>query len=304
MEKQLRSDACRFFRSWSMSRVLSVALLFMFPGLASARVSTSNLRLDHALWPAHDPKVIVAGEISPGDKDEELRFRVEGVILGAESYRGQSLRIPVGSFLWPKTLVPPEKGVFCILVLRPWTVNKGYDWYLYAVVPGRKKDYPRAGDTLAARAVLAEELLAQLKAEKSAARQRVLLLQLAPILAKDKAKVVEEFLKSSDAWVRRSALAALVYATEEPKYLEAAATDVQAYFAQTKDKEWVDALEGGGRAHPKTLLLEHYFFLRKNTWTWGMQWDEQEAEKHLRILDGMLKKGVIEDWVRKQIMGE
>jgi hypothetical protein len=276
----------------------------MAPGLASAKVSASNMRLDHALWPVHDPKVVVAGEISPGDKDEELRFRVEGVILGAESYKGQSLRIPVGSFLWPRTLVPREKGGFCILVLRPWNRNNGYEWYLYAVVPGRKKDYPRARDTLAARAVLAEELLAQLKAEKSAARQRVLLLQLAPILAKDKAEAVEGFLKSSDAWVRRSALAALVYATEQPKYLELMAKDVQAYFVQTKEKEWVDGLEGGVRMHPKTLLLEHYFFLRNRTWTWGTQWDEQEAEKHLHILDGMLKKGLIEDWVRKQLMNE
>jgi hypothetical protein len=41
---------------------------------------------------------------------------------------------------------------------------------------------------------------------------------------------------------------------------------------------------------PKTLLLEHYFFLEKRTWTWGTRWDEQEAEKHLRILKEMLVK--------------
>jgi hypothetical protein len=288
-----------------MRRVfLGVAVILAVSGPASARIFTSNCRLDHALWPEHDPKVVVAGEIRPSDNDGELRFRVRGVILGAESYKGQRLRIPVGSFLWPNTLVPFEKGTFCILVLRPWNLNKGYEWYLYTVVPGRKKDYPHARDTLRARAVLAEELLDQLKSEKSAARQRVLLLQLAPVLTKDKAKAVEEFSKSSDAWVRRSTLAALVYATEETKYLEAAAKDVQAYFARTKDAEWVDGLEEGVRMRPKTMLLEHYFFLEKSTWTWGTRWDEREAEKHLRILKGMLKKGIIEDWVRKQLMDE
>ena len=55
---------------------------------------------------------------------------------------------------------------------------------------------------------------------------------------------------------------------------------------------------------PKSLLLEHYFFLEKSTWTWGVQWDEEEASKHLRILEGMLEKGVVEDGVRKQLTGE
>jgi hypothetical protein len=208
--------------------------------------------------------------------------------------------------LWPDTLVPFRKGSSCILVLRPWTWKNGEtEWHLYTVVPGRKKNYPRAGDTKKARAVLAVELLAQLKEEKKAHRQRVLLLQLAPVLARDRAGGVEGFLKSTDPWVRRSALAALVYATEEAKYLEAAGKDVQAYLAKTRKTEWVDGIEGPGvRTRPKTLLLEHYFFLERSTWTWGTRWDEQEAAKHLRIVKGMLDKGGIEKEVRKQLMDE
>lgn len=287
-----------------MSRVfLSFAVFLAVPALASAKIFFGNSRLDHALYPEHDPKVVVAGEIRPSNKVEELRFRIHGVILGAGSYKGKTLRMSIGSFAWPSTLVPFKKGAFCILVLRRWNLN-GYDWSLYTVVPARKKDYPRARDTLAARAVLAGELLAQLKVEKSTVRQRELLLQLAPVLAKEKAKPVEEFLKSPDAWVRRSALAALVYATEEAKYLEATANDVQDYFTRTKGKEWVKGLEEGLRMRPKTLLLKHYFFLEKSTWTWGTRWGEKEAAKHLRILKGMLKKGVIEDWVRKQLMDD
>jgi hypothetical protein len=289
----------------AMNRVLlGVAVILAIPGLASAKIFTLNCRLDHALWPEHDPKVVVAGEIGLSDKDGELRFSVHEVILGAKSYKGQTLRVPVRSFMWPSTLVSFEKGTFCILVLLPWNVNEGVEWGLYTVVPGRKKAYPPARDSRGASAVLAEELLAQLKSERSVKRQRVLLLQLAPVLAKDKAKAVEEHLKSPDPWVRRSALAAVTYATEDAKYLEALAKDVQAYFAQTKETEWVNGLEPGVRMRPKTLLLEHYFFLEKSTWTWGTRWDGQEAAKHLRILRAMFKIGVIEDWVRKRLTDE
>src|SRR5262249_29252009 len=157
------------------------------PGLAWAELFTGNSRLDHALWPEHDPKLVVSGEIGLIDEDGVMRFRINRVIFGDNSLQGQGLKISVKNFIWPETLVSSQKGAFCILVLQPWNLN-GYEWYLDTVVPGRKKDYPRARDTQAARAVLAEELLAQLKTEKSETRQRALLLQLAPVLAKDKAK--------------------------------------------------------------------------------------------------------------------
>jgi hypothetical protein len=280
--------------------LLGVAVILAVPGPASARVVTLNCPLDHALWPEHDPKLVVSGEIGKIDEDGVMRFRVNRVILGAESYQRKTLKIPVKSFGWPETLVPFRKGIVCILVLRLWDRK----YYLYTVVPGRDREYPCVGDTKEAREVLAEELLAQLKAEKSEVRKRALLLQLAPVLAKDKAGAVEGFLKSTDTWVRRSALAALVYATEEAKYLEAMAKDVQTYFEQTKEAEWVDGLEPGIRTHPKTLLLEHYFFLEKSTWTRGTRWDEREAQKHLRILKGMFDKGVIKDWVQKRLVDD
>jgi hypothetical protein len=264
----------------------------------------SNSPLDHALYPEHDPKLVVAGVMGHSEKEGVICFQVKSVILGNNSFQGQSLKITARSFLWPTGLVSSEEGTSCILVLRPWDVKGDEEWYLYTVVPGRKKDYPRARDSLAARAVLADELLAQLETEKSKNRQRWLLQQLTPVLARENANAVKGFLKSRDPWVRRSALAALVYATEEGKYLEALARDVQSYFAKTKDVKWVDGLDPGVRMHPKTLLLEHYFFLDRTTWTWGTRWDEREADKHLRILNGMLDKGIIEEWVRKELVGE
>jgi hypothetical protein len=284
--------------------LLGLAVSLAFPGLASAWIFTSNCRLDHALWPEHDPKLVVAGEIGLRDEAGSLRFRVAGVILGANSYWGKTLELPVKSFLWPETLVPCRKGTPCILVLQPSQGKHDKEYSLFTVVPGRKKAYPRARDTKAARGILAAELLAQLEAEKSKARQRELLLQVAPVLARDKVRVVEGFLKSPDPWVRRSALAALVYATEAPKYLEAAARDVQDYFAQSKGFKWVDGFQRGVRMRPSMLLLEHYFFLERSTWTGGTRWDEEEAKKHLRIVHAMLDKKFIGKWTRKQLLGE
>jgi hypothetical protein len=48
--------------------------------------------------------------------------------------------------------------------------------------------------------------------------------------------------------------------------------------------------------------LKHYWFLDRYTWTPGYHWDEEEGKKHRRILDGMLKTKVIEDWVQKQLV--
>jgi hypothetical protein len=286
-----------------MSRILlAVALFLAVPCAAPAELYTTNSRLDHALWPEHDQKLVIAGEIGAIDGDGAFEFRIAGVILGADSFKGQTLKVPARSFLWPQALTPFEKGASCILVLRPWAEGQTVRYSICTVVPGRKRDYRKATGTVDARAALAEELLGQLKEEKSERRQRVLLLQLAPVLGKDKTDVVDGFVKSADPWVRRSALAALIYATEDPKYLEAAARDVQDYMTKTKETEWVASLEPGVKTPPRTLLLEHYFFLEPRTWTFGSRWDEKEADKHLRIWNGMLKTKVIDDDVRKRLV--
>jgi hypothetical protein len=288
-----------------MRRTLfAVSLLLTLAGPVPAEIHTVNSRLDHALWPEHDPKLVVAGEIGAADADGVFQFRVTSVILGADAYRGQTLTILANRFDWPQTLAPNEKGASCILVLRPWTEERAVKYYLYTVVPGRKRDYRKAAGTVDARTVLAEELLAQLKEEKAEKRQRVLLLQLAPVLSKDKADAVAGFLTSADPWVRRSALAALVYATEDPKHLESVAKDVQEYLTRMKTTEWVEGLEPNTQTSPRTLLLNHYFFLEPGTWTWGTRWDEKEADKHQRLWNAMLRCKVIDEDVRKRVVGK
>jgi hypothetical protein len=290
-------------RGWSYG-VLVAALVIAFPASASADLSVGNGRLDHSLQPQFDPRLVVAGEVVSIAGKREFRFRVAGVILGAQSYRGRTLTIQT-AVRWPETLTPFQTGTFCLLVLGQPKRNPRDAPYLCAVVPGRAQEYPRAADHQEAKAILANELLAQLKGEMSERRQRLLLLQLAPILEKDNASAVEEFLTSADEWVRRAALAAVVYATEDQKHLEGMAKDVHEYFRQTQGIDrvkTVDELNREVQTSPRTLLLEDYFFLERRTWTWGSMWNEREAEKHLRILNGMLKCEIMDEAARTWLL--
>jgi len=181
------------------------------------------------------------------------------------------------------------------------------DFCVAAVVPGRNRTYPRAADLIAARGVLLDELLAQLPNEPSAIRQRLLLLQVAPILTQEKSGAVVSFVTNNDASLRRSAIAALVYATEKQEFLEAAATDIHDFFDRTLKAKPVDGVDNLGRKvqyHPRSLLLQDYFFLEPRTWKWGSMWNEREAEKHLRIMNGITEFKVIDEAAKKWLLGE
>jgi hypothetical protein len=287
-----------------MVRVLIAAILLgslASPAMADIRGYAAPLH--HALWPQHDQKLVVAGRIIEITNDREFRFLVTDVILGDETVGGQSLTI-ANNIVWPESHAPLHKGTACILLLGGARERARDKHHVVTVVSGRLREYPRAADSVEAKSVLAEELLAQLKAEKSEKRQRALLRQVAPILAKDKSVAVEGFLTSADPWVRRAALAALIYATEEPQFLEMAAKDVQEYFKQFPGEEWIEGPDSGVRTRPDVFLFEYYFFLVRRSWTWGSMWNEKEAEKHLRIVDGMLKFKILDEGTQKRLLGK
>jgi hypothetical protein len=164
------------------------------------------------------------------------------------------------------------------------------------LVPARKQPYGQVKGVLEARQVLAAEILAQLKTEKWEVRQRDLLLQVAPVLKKQHAGDVERFLQTKELWVKRAALAALVYATENPKYLTLAAEDVQKFFEETKANALIADLGWHEKNYaPEPLFFKHYFFLDR------YDWSTEERDKNLRILRGMLQLGIIRDAVRQQL---
>ncbi len=102
------------------------------------------------------------------------------------------------------------------------------------------------------------------------------------------------FLKSKNAWVMRAALGVLIYAAEEEKDIRQMAEDVQLFFSTTKSS---DLIQNKYAPHP--YYFEHYFFLEKRSWTWGSRWNEDEANKHIQILNAMFDTGIISDEVQK-----
>jgi hypothetical protein len=284
-----------------MSKLITCFSLCLLVNVSAyAGISFGNARLDHALYPRHPPKLVIAGEIR-GIKgqmyeDRELSFDVEEVILGDPSLAHTSVTVPTAAFAWPEDLVRHAVGSFCILVLD--------GKMLTAVAPAAKGDRGVASDQIGALRILEEGIIAVLRAETSANRQRAMLLQLAPILRRENVSSVTPFLKAEDPWVRRAALAALVYATEGDEYVRLAAADIKSVFDDEavtecwkRQQQLLIACGSAGK------LIENYFFLESRSWRWGSRWDEEEAVKHRRIWRAILSTGEIPDESAKLIEG-
>src|SRR6185295_18930604 len=112
-------------------------------------------------------------------------------------------------------------------------------------------------------------------------RQTAMLLQLAPILRRENVSSVTPFLKAQDLWVRRAAMAALIYATEDSEYIHSAASDIKGFFADGSITDcWKKEKRLSISCEPGRKFLENYFFLVSRSWRWGSRWDEEEASKH------------------------
>ena len=285
-----------------MKSIIHKVLLMGFALIALnsfAYVQTPIIRLDHAIYAKHDPKLIVAGEITEiewGDQhslyppDMRFRFLIHTVILGQQLYRDQTLIFPEPSFIWPTELLPFHEGTRCALVLNKAYGTDPESFYPMTVIPLTNTSLLTANNGEEAKKILAVEILSQLADESDPERQCALLLQVAPILAMDSAASVMPYAKSNELWVMRAALSALIYATEGPEYIRQAAVDIQQYFSTTRD---IDAKHSARRQ-----FLEYYFFLEKRSWTWGSRWNEEEAEKHLRILNSLFSTGLINEEVK------
>lgn len=261
-----------------MRKLIACAAILLSAGVNSfADISYGNWRLDHALYPQHQPKQVIAGEIKEikmGQfrQDRELSFEVERVILGNPGLAHTRISVPTGSFDWPEALVPHKIGGFCILVLDRDL--------LYTVVPSSKGRTRTAVDQVDAIHVLEEEILSALKSETSPKRQIAILLQLAPILRQENISAVIPLIDASDPWVKRAALAALVYATEQSNYIGLRASDIRSFFAEESPLS-LDS-------EPARRFMENYFFLQNRSWKWGSRWNEEEAAKNFRIWKAIL----------------
>ncbi|RPI21195.1 MAG: hypothetical protein EHM61_25370 [Acidobacteria bacterium] len=260
------------------------AAVAVLGGEASAYETTGNQRLDRAIYSGHDPKLIVAGHIVGKDvrprgptvdgyplEYVSFRFKVTTVILGHQTYRGQTLVIPATSFEWPTELLAFQEGVPCALVLRTDWGDKRDGYYLDSVVPVSNETLSTAKDGEEAKRILAAELLVELKNETSASRQRHLILQVSPILQKAESEALVPFLKTEDIWLCRAALAGLIGATKQTNYLTMAHQDIEQFIKTTGMINDPDGRQGNA---PYPFLFSHYFFLEVG---WSREEDEAAA---------------------------
>ena len=289
---------------------LSIAVILIVCNRSTAFVMFPMRQLHRALDPSQEVPLVVAGEISQikVKKPEPnvmaldnvtFRFEIDSVLLGPKSFQHQTLNIDATSYIWPESLVPLRERSFCIFVLDKRGLERPIP-LIMAIVPAQKRAYATEVGVLEVQQVLAEQILAQLRLEKSEQRQRDLLLQVAPILKKEQANAVEQFSRSKNPWVKRAALACLIYATVDRQYLKLAAQDVQNFVDESRNAELIaDIGPVKKNSPPRTLFNKHYFFLDKQTWTRGQRWSEEEADRHLRILRGLLQFGTITDETRR-----
>jgi hypothetical protein len=81
--------------------------------------------------------------------------------------------------------------------------------------------------------------------------------------------------------VRRSALAATLYATEDDASAVAIGQDLGSFFEKGAGGSCLPHPEA--YCGPMSRLLRTYFFLDPRSRTWGSRWDEEEAAKHARL---------------------
>lgn len=261
---------------------------------ARAFIQSGNQRLDHALWPEHAQKWIVAGTLgeirrhAPGGMlppEIEFDFAAETVLLGAPAAPGTTLVVPVSHFIWPTNLVAFETGARAILVFSRETFVDPPGLGLCTVLPGGETPPPAARDGAEALRILEDQLLAALRTAATPARRQSLLLQLAPILSAARAAEIEPFLASDDLATRRAALTGLVYATEQEAYLRQLADDLR--HAPADDPTY-------RRGDPRYDAVPVYFFLEPRSWRRGSRWNGPEADKHLRILRALFATGLLD----------
>lgn len=264
---------------------LFVCLFFeLSRGIAS--ISYSSMRLDHALWHGHDPKLVIAGQIkdakkrednamfidSPRSLNEKLIFDVKDVILGDESLEGKLLDIAISAFRWDESLVPLKQNSFCILILK-----SKEDLFLQAVIPSSDQKFLPAKDGEEVKRILAEVLLEELHKETSPTRQRKLILQMAPILTEKESEALVPFLETEDIWLKRAALAGLLYVTEEDRYLKMVQDDLENFIQSIKPGGTISGIDEA-MTDPYALLFTHYFFFN------SVDWSNEENEKNAKFL--------------------
>jgi len=256
---------------------------------AWAHICVDNEPIHHALYPRHADKSVIAAVISESRGQETeggftfvhtLVVQVEGIVLDRNWRDQRTAELSAFHLLWPVDLVASRPGERVFLIVRSDFPKKGQQ-YVASVLPRRGENPPRVATEAAAQRIIEADLLAQVQAEESARRLVALLHELASILTSGGAEAIAPLLSHPNAEVRRSALAATFYATEEDAIALAIAQDLGSFFEKGAGRSCLSDPES--YCESMSRLLRTYFFLDPRSRRWGSRWSEEEAVKHARL---------------------
>jgi hypothetical protein len=282
-------------------------------GPAQAYLCYLNARLDHALYDEHRPKTVAYVYIEKKEVEQPADsmvfmgpiksvayFRVKSVIMGTDSLQDQLLKIETTFFIWPEDLVDYAANNRCILILDRYAGEK--DYRIVSVVPAYHDHFIQTTTNTAVLKILEAEILESLQHEKNEVHQAAFIHQAGPVLSKENVKTVMPFLQSGNIWVRRSALAAAVYATENQGLLEILASDIEGFFSQyDNEKETIKNIEGTSGYAPYPYYLQYVFFIDSGSMRWGSRWDENEATRNQKLYHKLIGTGRISKKIQDRI---
>jgi hypothetical protein len=311
------------FRKW-----LCFVVLFGLVPKAQAYITYLNGRIDRALYDAHDPKTVVAGKISHvhyREKDAagsrngimmwegpdmlDIDFTISSVIMGDGKLTGKKINLATASFTWPDELIEAKEGIYCIFILRDWNYKPdSTDLHIEVVIPAIEREvlvksppYLRIRDNKTAILFLENELLTVLDQKLSSKSLRETLILLGPILQKEHCNKIEKFVANENKWVQRAALADIVYASLESKYLNLLAADMDTYFSLYVENETVANEDEYNGYSANYLYYRFVFFLDPDYRNWGTRWDGKEEYLNKRTCSKLKETGLLSKEVCKKL---
>ncbi len=289
--------------------IRSALVVFVFGILLQAQLHATiyfgNGHLDGAL---KSTDLVVVGTLSYLDDHmsgpgmffgapyPDVKFKVESVIFGDTSVEGQEIEFPQLALMWPREIVTFSVGSRCILLLEdngPEPKNL-YEYFLFmpwrryvpTVVPAHRDRFSYLENIPALRQLLAREILDELNQEESLQRQRELIIQVSSIIDPEDCDELIPFLKSKNEWIQRSALAALVYATEDDRYLCMAQYDINQVIESHEPKDVVD--------DAAFYYCRPYYEVCTCYWFLDLRNDEKGLERHKSLIEQIERLKLIE----------
>lgn len=199
------------------------------------------------------------GVVGPAYPD--VGFQVEGVLWGPQDLKGKDLSFRKVGMAWPTALVPLKPGTRCVLFL-----DGGKEPRIVSVAPAPAALGEAPKDREGVRRVLLGAYLDALNGEKDLCRRREAILAASSLATKGDADRFLPRLEDPDEWIRRSALAALLRSTRDPRYVARALEDLRGFFAKygqnTRATSTFVVWSEGSLCEPYPLLERFYATLR------------------------------------------